>query len=231
MLRETPPIAPSEPRRRRGGSRIGRLPVDRLSPTPRATTSRSTRTTTRSTAATGCSPAQPTCRLRPSPGTRPWRRARAPIGGACVGSTLGSVGQWSAFGRFFVTGGTPNIVGPAPGAPQAPDGPVLEWEPLGGAASYTVTITPSGGGSAVIANTVASAWAATTKFATGMYNWTLVAKDASGNNWGARPHVRRGRGQLVADGAPQILAPAGPESEAPSTVNPPTWWAGTPTCR
>lgn len=156
--------------------------------------------------------------LAPSPSAYLWRVRRI--------DSSGGVGQWSALGRFFVTAGTPNIVSPAPGAPQAPDGPVLEWDPLAGAASYTVTIVPAGGGSAVIANTAASAYAATTKLATGTYNWTLVARDGSGNELGRSSSSFSVAAQLVADRAPGILAPNGTGVGKTLSVNPPTWQGG-----
>ena len=48
------------------------------------------------------------------------------------------------------------------GSIQATDGPVLEWEPLAGAATLHRHGHTLDGGSAVIANTVSTAWAVTT---------------------------------------------------------------------
>ena len=139
--------------------------------------------------------------LAPSASAYRWRVRRI--------DASGSAGAWSAGGRFFVSAGIPNITAPGSGAVQAPNGPVLEWEPLDGAATYTVTITPSAGGSAVIANTVSSAWAATAKFASGSYTWTLAAKDASGNTLGTATSTFTVNAALVADLQPAILSPDG----------------------
>ena len=65
--------------------------------------------------------------LAPSASAYRWRVRRT--------DASGNPGDWLAAGRFFVTAGTPNITSPGAGGVQAPDGPVLEWEPLEGAAS------------------------------------------------------------------------------------------------
>ena len=106
---------------------------------------------------------------------------------------------------------------------------MLEWEPLDGAATYTVTITPSAGGSAVIANTVSSAWAATAKFASGSYTWTLAAKDASGNTLGTATSTFTVNAALVADLSP----PSSPRWAAVGRtlqVQAPTWQGGFTEC-
>ena len=137
----------------------------------------------------------------------------------------GGLGDWST-GRFFVTAGTPNIVSPGAGSIQPPDGPVLEWEPLAGAASYTVTVTPSGGGSAVIANTVSTAWAVTSKLVNGNYSWTVSAKDASGNTLGQSGSTFTVAASLEADQRPTILSPEGTGVGKTLSVTPPTWLGG-----
>lgn len=156
--------------------------------------------------------------LAPSASAYRWRVRRV--------DASGNPGDWSTAGRFFVNAGTPNIIAPGSGAVQPPDGPVLEWEPLVGAATYTVTVTPSGGGSAVIANTVSTAWAATTKFNAGTYNWTLAAKDASGNTLGQAQSTFTVDAALVADLKPTILSPDGTGVGKTLTVTPPTWEGG-----
>lgn len=153
--------------------------------------------------------------LAPSAAAYRWRVRRI--------DASGSAGAWSPGGRFFVADGIPNITSPANGAIQGPDGPVLEWEPLDGAASYTVTVVPTGGGSAVIANTVSAAWAATAKFATGTYTWTLAAKDASGNTLGTSVSTFTVNAVLVADRQPVILSPDGTGVGRTLGLEPPTW--------
>lgn len=153
--------------------------------------------------------------LAPSATAYRWRVQRV--------DASGNLGDWSDTGRFFVTSGTPNIVAPAAGALQAPNGPVLEWEPLAGAASYTVTITPQGVGSNVIANTVSTAWAATAKFASGTYNWSLAAKDASGNTLGTATSSFEVNAVLEADQAPAVLAPHGTAVGDEVQAQPPVW--------
>lgn len=137
----------------------------------------------------------------------------------------GHLGDWTT-GRFFVTAGTPNIVSPGAGSIQPPDGPVLEWEPLAGAFSYTITVTPSGGGSAVLANTVSTAWAVTTKLTNGGYAWTVAAKDASGNTLGSSGSTFSVAASLEADLRPAIQSPDGTGVGATLSVAPPTWQGG-----
>jgi hypothetical protein len=156
--------------------------------------------------------------LAPSASAYRWRVRRI--------DASGNPGSWSAAGRFFVTPGTPNITAPGQGAVQAPDGPVLEWEPLDGAASYTVTITPAAGGSAVTANTVSSAWAATAKFSSGNYTWTLTAKDATGNTLGTATSTFDVAAALTADQPPVILSAGGTGVGRTLTVQAPTWVGG-----
>ncbi|MCF6377260.1 Ig-like domain repeat protein [Nocardioides KLBMP 9356] len=153
--------------------------------------------------------------LAPSASAYRWRVRRI--------DSSGNPGDWSTGGRFFVTAGTPNIVAPGTGAVQSPNGPVLEWEPLPGASRYTVTITPSGGGSAVIANTVSTAWAVTSKLATGSYTWTLAAKDASGNTLGSSSSTFSVDAALVADLRPTIQSPEGTGVGKTLFATAPTW--------
>lgn len=153
--------------------------------------------------------------LSPSASAYRWRVRRV--------DSSGNPGDWSTGGRFFVTAGTPNIIAPGAGSVQAPNGPVLEWEPLAGAATYTVTITPTGGGSAVIANTVSTAWAVTTRLNAGSYTWTLLAKDASGNTLGSSQSTFSVDAALTADLKPVILSPDGTGVGKTLSVTPPTW--------
>ena len=160
-----------------------------------------------------------------------WNKAFAPVASAYRWrvrriDSSGNPGDWSAAGRFFVTAGTPNIIGPGAGSVQSPNGPVLEWEPLTGAASYTVTITPTGGGSAVLANTVSTAWAVTSKLTTGTYTWTLAAKDASGNTLGSSASTFSVNAALVADLKPTIVSAEGTGVGKNLSVTAPTWEGG-----
>ncbi|WP_156411380.1 Ig-like domain repeat protein [Nocardioides sp. Soil805] len=156
--------------------------------------------------------------LAPSASAYRWRVRRV--------DASGNPGDWSAGGRFFVTAGTPTITAPGTGAIQPPDGPVLEWDPIPTAALYTVTVTPVSGGSTVVANTVSTAWAATSRFTSGDYRWTLAAKDASGNVLGTASSVFTVNAVLVADAKPAILAPGGTGVGSTLTVQAPTWAGG-----
>jgi hypothetical protein len=136
----------------------------------------------------------------------------------------GNEGPWSERGRFIVSAGAINLTSPADGGSQPPNGPVLTWTPLAGATSYTVEIRPaSGSGSTTTANTVASAFAATTNFVSGTYIWTVTAKDASGSAVGSGQATFSVNNQLVAAQATQISAPAGTGVGATLTSTAPAW--------
>ncbi len=147
--------------------------------------------------------------------------------------TKGNPGPWSwggnvdpagnPVGRFTVGSGLLEITSPASGAVQPPNGPVLTWRDFPGAVKYNVEITSPAGGFAAAGQTVATAFATTTNFATGTYPWKVTALDSSNNVLGSAQSSFVVDARLVATALPQIQAPAGTGVGATLTSTPPAW--------
>ena len=155
-------------------------------PSPRPTTSRSReRRHARSRAATWCRERHRPARRRPTPATSRSRPAPTPTSGACVGPTPRATRDLVRPGRFFVAARhLPTSLAPTAGARPAPNGAVLQWEPLDGSRHlHGHDHAASHGGSAVIANTVGTAWAPTSKsHRAAPTPGPSAANDANGND-------------------------------------------------
>lgn len=92
----------------------------------------------------------------------------------------GNEGPWSATGKFTVDGGSLALTSPGEGSTQPPNGPVLAWKPLTGAAKYRVEVVSLTTGQAQRSiTTVATSYATTTNLASGTYRWIVTAIDAN----------------------------------------------------
>ena len=131
-------------------------------------------------------------------------------------------GPWSVAGRFRVTAGAVQLVSPALGGSTPPNGAVLQWNRVTGAASYAVTLSPPTG-QPLNYTTAASAYAPLTNLASGTYQWTVTAKDASGNTIGSATSSFNVNNQLQATLKPVIETPEGTGLGKTLTVSAPGW--------
>lgn len=122
----------------------------------------------------------------------------------------GNKGPWSAPGRFFVGSGNVTVLAPTAGSSVSPNGPLLQWQPVDGAASYSITGAPtSGSGAQFNASTVATAFAPAAYLTMGGYQWTVVARDGNGSEIARASSTFTVDSQIRAVQAPQIESPAG----------------------
>jgi len=136
----------------------------------------------------------------------------------------GNLGPWSEPGRFTVSSGIMTLTSPAEGAVQAPNGPVLTWQSVAGAADYQVTVTSlTTGASMASGTTVASGFAATATFPTGSYAWRVTARDASGAAMSTAQSTFTVDSALVAVSPVRIEAPTGTAVGATFTSVAPVW--------
>jgi hypothetical protein len=137
----------------------------------------------------------------------------------------GNKGPWSVAGRFRVTAGAMNLVSPALGGSTPPNGAVLQWERLVGAATYDVTLSPPTGVTQTF-TTAASAYAPLTNLVSGTYQWTVTAEDASGNAIGSASSSFVVNSQLQASLKPVIETPEGTGLGKTLTLSEPAWTPG-----
>ncbi|MCY4727560.1 hypothetical protein NYO98_14830 [Nocardioides sp. STR2] len=137
----------------------------------------------------------------------------------------GNKGPWSVAGRFRVAAGALNLLAPAPGGSTPPNGAVLQWGRVSGAASYSVMLTPPSGSSQSF-STSASAYAPLTNLVSGTYQWTITAKDASGNPIGSASSSFVVNNQLQASLKPVIETPEGTGLGKTLRVAAPAWSPG-----
>lgn len=136
----------------------------------------------------------------------------------------GNKGPWSAPGRFFVGSGNVTMLAPTAGTSVSPNGPVLQWQPVAGAATYSVTAAPVGGsGTQVSATTVATAYAPPAYLTMGGYQWTVVARDGNGNEVARASSTFTVDSQIQAVQAPEIQSPGGTGVGKTLTVREVSW--------
>ncbi|TGN66190.1 hypothetical protein EXE59_21205 [Nocardioides eburneiflavus] len=131
-------------------------------------------------------------------------------------------GPWSVAGRFRVTAGAMNLLAPAPGASTPPNGAVLQWNQVVGAATYSVALTAPNNSTQTF-TTAASAYAPLTNLVSGTYQWTITARDASGNAIGSASSSFVVNSQLQASLKPVIETPEGTGLGKTLTLSPPEW--------
>ena len=130
-------------------------------------------------------------------------------------------------GRFFVGSATFTMLAPTAGSSVSPNGPVLQWQPVAGAATYSVTAAPvSGSGTQVSASTVATAYAPPAYLTMGGYQWTVVARDGNGSEIARASSTFTVDSQIQAVQAPEIQSPAGTGVGKTLTVREVTWNMG-----
>ena len=89
-------------------------------------------------------------------------------------------GPWSEGHTFRVVPGAVQLSGPASGAYVVRNGPILSWQPVGPAVKYQVTVRLDGATSpAVSVTTPATSYATTSTLADGVYEWRVLAYDAT----------------------------------------------------
>ncbi|MBD3926980.1 Ig-like domain repeat protein [Nocardioides cavernae] len=137
----------------------------------------------------------------------------------------GNKGPWSVSGRFRVTAGAMNLLAPALGGSTPPNGTVLQWNRVAGAASYGVTLTAPNNATQTF-TTAASAYSPLTNLVSGTYQWTVTAKDASGNAIGSASSSFLVNSQLQATLKPIIETPEGAGLGKTLTVSAPGWSPG-----
>ncbi|WP_159081631.1 Ig-like domain repeat protein [Nocardioides sediminis] len=136
----------------------------------------------------------------------------------------GNKGPWSSPGRFVVGTGGVELIAPGDGGSQAPNAPVLQWNPKQGATTYDLTVrSASGSGTSINATTPASAYAAMVNVATGTYVWTVTAKDSGNNVIGASSATFSVDAGLSAIQAPVIQALGGTGVGQTLTSVAPAW--------
>jgi hypothetical protein len=134
----------------------------------------------------------------------------------------GNKGPWSVAGRFKVTAGAMNLLSPAPGASTPPNGAVLQWNRVTGAATYSVSLAAPNNSTQTF-TTAASAYAPVTNLVSGTYQWTITAKDASGNAIGSASSSFVVNSQLQASLKPVIETPEGTGLGKTLTLTAPSW--------
>ena len=117
------------------------------------------------------------------------------------------------------------LLSPAPGGSTPPNGAVLQWNRVVGAASYGVTLTPPSGSPQTF-STVATALTPVSNLVTGTYQWTVTASDASGNTIGTASSSFQVDAQLQATLRPVIETPEGTGIGKTVTLTPPAWTPG-----
>ena len=91
----------------------------------------------------------PDVRLRPPSRSRP---ATRPTCGACVAPTpRGNKGPWSVPAGSTSAPAHVTMLAPTAGSSASPNGAVLQWQPVSGAATYSVTAASVGGSGAQVA--------------------------------------------------------------------------------
>ncbi|WP_107704851.1 Ig-like domain repeat protein [Nocardioides allogilvus] len=154
--------------------------------------------------------------LPPSPKPYVWRVRRI--------DSNGNEGPWSTTGRFTVDGGTLTLASPADGAAQPPNGPVMAWNPLLGAAKYRVEIFAlATGQNQTPVTTVATSYAPTSIFATGTYRWSVTALDPNNNALTTAARTFTVDAGLTATSPPAIAAPVSSAIGQTLTSTPPVW--------
>ncbi|MBD3948140.1 Ig-like domain repeat protein [Nocardioides ganghwensis] len=131
-------------------------------------------------------------------------------------------GPWSVGGRFKVTAGAVQLLTPALGGSTPPNGAVLQWSQITGAATYAVTLSPPSGVPQTFV-TAASAYAPLTNLVSGTYQWTVTARDASGNAIGSASSSFTVNNQLQASLRPVIETPEGTGLGKTLTLSAPAW--------
>jgi hypothetical protein len=134
-------------------------------------------------------------------------------------------GPWSVAGRFRVTAGAMNLLSPAPGGSTPPNGAVLQWNRVVGAANYSVSLTAPNNSTQTV-TTAASAYAPLTNLVSGTYQWTVTARDASGNAIGSASSSFVVNNQLQASLKPVIETPEGTGIGKTLTLSEPAWTPG-----
>jgi hypothetical protein len=134
----------------------------------------------------------------------------------------GNKGPWSVAGRFRVAAGAVELLSPALGGSTPPNGAVLQWSRVTGAASYSVSLTAPGGSTQSF-TTAASAYAPLANLVSGTYQWSVTARDASGNAIGSASSSFVVNNQLQATLKPVIETPEGTGLGRTLTVSPPSW--------
>ena len=135
----------------------------------------------------------------------------------------GNPGPWSQPGRFTVTADSVTLLSPSLNASVAPNGPVLLWQPVVGAVSYDVAVSPlSGQSTSVSATTVATAYAPQGYLQTGSYRWT-AARDAANAQIGQAQSTFVVDAQIMALQAPSIESPGGTGVGKTLSVTAPQW--------
>lgn len=93
----------------------------------------------------------------------------------------GRTGAWSDWGEFMVTGESPVLDAPSPGAQNLPAPEVVfSWEPVQDAAKYKVEWQVPGASSASSGTTVALSFAPTAPLPGGAGQWRVTAYDGKG---------------------------------------------------
>ncbi len=137
----------------------------------------------------------------------------------------GNKGPWSATGRFRVAAGAVQLLTPALGGSTAPNNALLQWNRVAAAATYAVTLTPPSG-SPINTVTAASAFAPVANLVSGTYQWTVTARDASGNPIGSASSSFTVNNQLQATLRPVVGTPEGTGLGKTVTAAAPAWSPG-----
>lgn len=136
----------------------------------------------------------------------------------------GHPGPWSQPGRFTVTSDSVNLLSPSSSASVPPNGPVMQWQPVAGATTYDVVVTPlAGQNTSVNATTVATAFAPQGYLATGAYRWTVTARDVANAQIGQAQSTFTVDAQIAALQAPSIESPGGTGIGKTLSVVAPQW--------
>jgi hypothetical protein len=131
-------------------------------------------------------------------------------------------GPWSVAGRFRVAAGSVSLLSPALNASTPPNGALLQWNRVTGAAGYDVSLKAPSGTTQTF-STAASAYAPLTNLSSGSYQWTVVARDASGNDIGSASSSFTVNNQLQATLRPVIETPEGTGLGKTLNLSPPAW--------
>lgn len=138
--------------------------------------------------------------------------------------SFGNEGPWSQTGRFMVDGGNLALTSPTDGSTQLPNGPVLIWEPLTGAAKYRVDVVSlETGQSQSSVTTVATSYAPTLSFKTGSYRWSVTALDVNNNALAAAERTFFVDAGIIATAQATLQAPGGSGVGQTLVSTPPTW--------
>jgi hypothetical protein len=135
----------------------------------------------------------------------------------------GNKGDWSVAGRFRVTAGAVQLLSPALGGSTPPNSALLQWSRVTGAASYSVSMLAPNGSTQNFSPIASSAYAPLTNLVGGTYQWTVTARDASGNAIGSASSSFIVNSQLQASLRPVIETPEGTGLGKTLTLSPPAW--------